>query len=107
MTDSGTQTPRWSDFSNRFRSDWESRHADRPWNENEDAFRYGWEFGANRQWHDRDFDTMTGDMERGWSTRYNNWPDYTGNRFEHAWNDFKDTVHEGWEAARREFKKAF
>jgi hypothetical protein len=107
MTDRGTQTPRWTDFSNRYRSDWESRFHDRPWQEHEHAFRYGWDYGANSQFRDRDFDVMSGDMERGWSNRYNNWPDFTGGKVEQAWEDFKDTVREGWNAARREFNKAF
>jgi hypothetical protein len=46
-------------------------------------------------------------MEREWPNRYNYWPDFSGNKVEGAWNDFKDTVREGWDAARREFNKAF
>src|SRR5438128_1158666 len=107
QTFQGTQTPRWNDFSNRYHSEWESRFKDKPWSEHEHAFRYGWEFGANPQYRDRDFDVMSGDMERGWGNRYNNWPDFAGHKMEKGWNDFKDTVREGWNAARNEFKKTF
>lgn len=103
----GTTRPMWGNFSQRYRSDWESRFPNKPWNQHEHAFRYGWEWGQNDRFRDRDFMSVQGDLERAWPNRYNNWSDYTGNKLEGAWNDFKDTAREGWDAARREFNKAF
>lgn len=111
-TESGTRTdmPRWQEHSGRFRSEWDTRHGtSKPWTEHEPAFRYGWEYGHNPQYRDRDFESMSSDMERDWPNRHNRWGDsYQGdNKVERTWNDFKDTVREGWEKARAEFDKRF
>ena len=103
----GATRPMWGNLWQKYRSDWESRFSNKPWNQHEHAFRYGWEWGQNDRFRDRDFTGSQGDLERDWPNRFNSWSDYTGNRVEGAWNDFKETVREGWEAARREFNKAF
>ena len=99
--------PMWGNYSPKYRSDWESRFSDKPWNQHEHAFRYGWEAGRDDRFRERDFMSSQGDLERNWSNRFNNWSDHVGDKVEGAWTDFKETVREGWEAARREFSKAF
>jgi hypothetical protein len=103
----GTTRPMWGNFSQKYRSDWESRFSNRPWGQYEHAFRYGWEGAQNDRFRDRDFTSSQGDLERDWPNRYNNWSDHAGDKVEGVWNDFKETVREGWESARREFNKAF
>lgn len=109
----GTQTGQnfgtrsWHEFSGRYKSDWENRFRDKPWNEHDHAFRYGWEFGSNPQYKGRDFNTMHQDMERDWPNRYNRWGNDFPNRVERGWEDFKDTVREGFNRARMEFEKTF
>ena len=103
-----TGTGRWSEHSSKFSSEWEGKYgANKPWNKHEHAYRFGWEAGMNPKFHDKSFDDYSMDFERDWPKRYDNWADYTGDRVEGAWNDFKDTVREGWDAARREFSKTF
>ena len=99
--------PMWGQHSQKYRSDWQNRFKDKDWNKHEHAFRYGWERSFDDRFKGHDFNFAMNDMERDWPNRYNNWSDYTGNKIEGAWNDFKDTVREGWDAARREFNKAF
>jgi len=33
--------PMWGNFSQKYRSDWESRFSNKPWSQHEQAFRYG------------------------------------------------------------------
>ena len=104
-----SQRPMWQNFSDRYRSEWEGRYGkDKPWMHHEDAFRYGWEAGTDTRFHGRDFHAVSSDMERDWPNRWNRWG---GNAPQDAmtrtWNDFKDTVREGFDWARREFNKTF
>jgi hypothetical protein len=102
-----TTRPMWGQHAQKYHSDWKSRFPNKEWSQHEHAFRYGWEGSFSDSFKGRDFNSVTGDMEREWPNRYNYWPDFSGNKVEGAWNDFKDTVREGWDAARREFNKAF
>jgi hypothetical protein len=102
-----TTRPMWGQHAQKYRSDWTGRFPNKDWGQHEHAFRYGWESSFSDSFKGRDFNSVTGDMEREWPNRYNYWPDFSGNKVEGAWNDFKDTVREGWDAARREFNKAF
>ena len=124
--------PRWADYSEEYRSDWESRHGgQRSWTDHEDAYRYGWEAAHDARYRGRDFTGVAADLEQGWPFRYDRAGEgYLGGRaetladttldirgtaqparetgtaqrregpLERAWNDFKDTVREGFERAR-------
>ena len=115
MDNTGTQTtqqggmtkPAWGQYSGKYRSNWESMYRDKPWTEHEHAFRYGWESSFDDKFKGRDFASASMDMERDWPSRYNRFADYAGDKVEGAWNNFKDTVREGWESAKREFDKRF
>jgi hypothetical protein len=102
-----TGTRNWNEFSGRYKSDWENRFRDKPWTEHEGAYRYGWEYGSNPQYKSRDFNTMSQDMERDWPNRHNRWGNAAPSKVERTWNDFKDTVREGFNRARQEFEKTF
>ena len=113
MTGQPAQThgtyPMWHEHEDRFRSDWQNRFgSNKSWGEHHGAFRYGWEAGFNSQFKGKQFTDVESDLGRDWSNRYNRWGDsHKGNRVEQAWNDFKDTVREGWDKARSEFHNRF
>jgi hypothetical protein len=109
MTGQTWNAPMWRDYEERYRSDWENRFgANKSWQDFGGAFRYGWEGGSNPQFKGKNFTDVESDLSRDWPNRYNRWGDsFKGNRAEQAWNDFKDTVREGWDKARFEFKQHF
>ena len=109
MAGQATTTPTWRDYEDRYRSDWENRFgANKSWRDYGGAFRYGWEAGSNPSYKGKSFTDVESDLGRDWSNRYNRWGDsFKGNRVEQAWGDFKDTVREGWDKARSEFKQHF
>ena len=99
--------PMWNQHAQKYRSDWTTRHPNMDWNQHEHAFRYGWEGSFYDGFKGKEFSAVERNVEREWPNRYNMWPDFHGNKVEGAWNDFKETVREGWDAARREFNKTF
>lgn len=97
----------WPDYSTRYQADWQARYPDKPWQEHEHAYRYGWEYGSNPQFAGRDFDTMNQDMERDWPNRHSRWGSDVVGRIERGWHDVKETVREGFSRARQEIDRAF
>jgi hypothetical protein len=120
-TMSGTGAQRFDDYRDTYRSDWEHRFGqNKPWNEHEDAFRYGWHAGQHDRYQGRDFDAASSDLERDYPNRSQYYGDdyqpsghYNQqssrnrgqNPVERGWNDFKDTVREGFDRARMEFNR--
>jgi hypothetical protein len=112
-----TSTRRFEDFRDTYRSDWENRFGkDRPWQQHEDAFRYGWHAAQHDRFKGRRFDDTQSDLQRDWANRYDFYgSDFDRNMYktddrnavERTWDNFKDTVREGWERARMEFDKRF
>src|SRR5687767_8778009 len=132
MTDttrgSSTSTRRYEDYRDTYRSDWERRYGqNKPWQEHERGYRYGWEAGQNDQYRNREFQDTESDLQSGWSdysSRYDrdsgDQPggstgkdspgehqthsmgahDSVGGKINHAWENFKDTVREGFDRAR-------
>ena len=110
--------PNWGQYSDTFKSDWHSRYGDnKPWDQHQHAYRYGWESAQNERWQDKDWSHAEKDMESGWhdwdskhmhgSDMRNEHKDHSvdqhqtmGGKAEHVWDNFKDTVKEGWDRAR-------
>jgi hypothetical protein len=62
---------RWEDDAARYRADWENRYGtSRPWPEHEDAFRYGWEAGADERFRGRNYQEAEADLEADFPMRY-------------------------------------
>ena len=109
--DRTTTTPRWEDYRDTYRSDWENKYGTgRSWAEHEPAYRYGWESSHN--WRDRDWHDVESELERGWSDYHGKHRghgmeahDTMGGKAEHTWENLKDSVREGWERARLEWNK--
>jgi hypothetical protein len=105
---------RWEDSGDTYRSDWESRYgADRAWDEYGPAYRYGWESAGDNRFQGRQFEDAETDLQRDFSASYGRYrsgheghsvqahPTAAG-KIEHTWENFKDTVREGWDRARAE-----
>jgi hypothetical protein len=109
--DRAQSTPRWEEYSDTHRTDWENKYGGgRKWQEHEPAYRYGWESAQTRG--DREWADAETDLERGWPEYRNKHRghdmgdhDTVGGKTEHAWENFKDTVREGWDRARLEWNK--
>jgi len=129
---SSTGTRRFEDYRDTYRSDWETRYGkDRPWQEHERGYRYGWESGQNPGYGGKQFQDVESDLQSGWSDydrRYDrdsgdklsgstggstgkDYPgkhqthstdahDTVGGKINHTWENFKDTVREGFDRAR-------
>jgi len=117
-TTTGTGSRRWDDYRDTYRSDWENRYGqNRPWSDNEEGYRYGWQAGQNGRWQGRNWDDASSDLERSWPNRHDNDDNQStsgqghtvsdhktvGGKVEHVWNNVKDTVREGWDRARMDF----
>jgi hypothetical protein len=118
MTDFGrttgtTGTTRnWRDYQDTYRSDFEQRYGtNRSWDEYGPAYRYGWESAYDDRFRNREFSDAERDLERDFSDRYDRFANEHrghamsdhqsfGGKMEHAWENFKDTVREGWDRAR-------
>ena len=125
-TSAGTR--RFEDYRDTYSSDWERRYGkDRPWQEHERGYRYGWESAQNDRYKDKQFKDVESDLQSGWSdydSRYDrdfgdkltghtgkdtpgkhqthsmDAHDTVGGKVNHAWENFKDTVREGFDRAR-------
>lgn len=125
-TDTGTR--RFDDYRDTYRSDWESRYGqNKPWQDHERGYRYGWEAGQNGRYLGKQFQAVESDLQSGWadySSRYDqdfgdkmtghtgkDYPgkheghsvdahDTVGGKINHTWENFKDTVREGFDRAR-------
>ena len=135
MTDttrSSTSTRRFEDYRDTYRSNWESRYgANKPWDEHERGYRYGWEAGQDDRYRGKRFQDVEPNLQSGWSdyagsydSRYGrdtgdrltghagkDYPgkhqthsvdahDSIGGKINHTWENFKDTVREGFDRAR-------
>jgi hypothetical protein len=109
---------RWDDYRDTYRSDWENRYGqNQPWNEHEEAYRYGWHAGQHERWRGRNWDDASSDLEQNWSNRHQYFDDddssgrdsstgsgtSIGDKVGNAWESFKDTVREGFDRARGDF----
>ena len=109
-----TSQRNWQDYSDTYRGDWENRYgSNRPWDEHSPAYRYGWEAGADERYRGREFSDAENDLRGSFSERYTqyrgehqghsvNAHQTLGGKAEHVWENFKDTVREGWDRARGE-----
>lgn len=127
---SGTGARRFEDYRDTYRSDWENRYGqNRPWQEHERGYRYGWEAGQEDRFRSRQFPDAETDLQSGWrdyasrddhdsgdglagqSGAGKDAPgkhqphsvdahDSVGGKINHTWENFKDTVREGFERAR-------
>jgi hypothetical protein len=102
----------WSDYADTYRSDWESRYGTaRSWDEYGPAYRYGWEAGTDDRYRGREFSDVENDLQGTFSDRYTQYRgehqghdvsahQTVGGKVEHVWENFKDTVREGFDRAR-------
>ena len=125
---SATGTRRFEDYRDTYRADWENRYGqDRPWQEHERGYRYGWEAGREDRHRDKQFKDVEPALQSGWSdydSRYDrdfgdkmtghagkDYPgkhqthsvdahDTLGGKINHTWEKFKDSVREGFDRAR-------
>src|SRR5687768_5490131 len=122
-----TGARRYEDYRDTFRSDWENRYGkDRPFDEYERGYRYGFESGQSDRFRGKQFRDVESDLQSGWSdydSRYDrdfgdkltghtgkDTPgkhqthsieahDTVGGKVNHAWEKFKDSVREGFDRA--------
>ena len=125
---SRTGARRFEDYRDTYRSDWETRYGqNKPWQEHERGYRYGWEAAHDDRYSGRQFQDVESDLQSGWndySSRYDrdfgdqfsgstgkDYPgkhqthtsgahDSVGGKINHHWENFKDTVREGFDRAR-------
>ena len=125
---SSAGTRRFEDYRDTYRSDWESRYGqNKPWQEHERGYRYGWEASQDDRYRGKQFQDVESDLQSGWSdydSRYDrdfgdkltghtgkdqpgkhqthsmDAHDTVGGKVNHAWENFKDTVREGFDRAR-------
>ena len=108
----------WEAYQDTFKSDWSSRYGNnKSWDEHQHAYRYGWESAQNDRWQGKEWNHAESDMKSGWhdwdskhmhgSDMRNEHKDHSmkehqtvGGKAEHVWDNFKDTVKEGWDRAR-------
>jgi hypothetical protein len=118
-TMSGTR--RFEDYQDTYKGDFESRYGkNKPWDEHRYAYRYGWESAQDDRWQGKEFTHAESDLKSGWhdfnskhmhgSDMRNEHKDHSmdqhktaGGKAEHVWDNFKDTVKEGWDRARMGF----
>ncbi|HEU5316870.1 MAG TPA: hypothetical protein VFX49_12240 [Chloroflexota bacterium] len=118
MSGTGTATRRWDEYQDTFKQDWRGRCGDsKPWDTHMHAYRYGWESAQHERWHGKDWQHAESDMKAGWhdwnskhmhgSDMRNEHKDHSlgahktmEGKVEHVWDNFKDTVKEGWDRAR-------
>src|SRR5688500_18425959 len=111
----------WDEYRDTYKSDFSNRYgANKPWDQHEHAYRYGWESAQNDRWHGKEFTHAESDLQSGWhdfsskhmhgSDMRNEHKDHSMNEHKsvegkagHAWDNFKDTVKEGWDRARMGF----
>jgi hypothetical protein len=116
-------TRRWEDYRDTYRRDWEGQYGqNRPWSQHELAYRYGWESAQQDRWRDKEWHYAESDLQSGWhdwnsqhmhgSDLRNEHKDHSvgdhqslGGKVEHVWDNFKDTVKEGWDRARMGFDR--
>lgn len=108
----GTAQRNWRDYEATYRSDYERRYGkDRSWDEYGPAYRYGWERAGEDRFRDRAFSDVERDLECDFSDRYTTYRNEhrghgveahptLGGKVEHLWENFKDTVREGFDRAR-------
>jgi uncharacterized protein (TIGR02271 family) len=83
----------WSGVSSQHRSDWQSRYgtSGRTWEQDEPAYRYGWESASNPSHRNREWSDAEPELRRGWSDRYG----------QHGqWDQVKDHVQSAWNRSR-------
>ena len=114
---SGTSTRRWRDYEDTYRADYESRYgSNRSWDEHGPAYRYGWERAQEDRFRDRDYSAAERDLQGDFSDQYRRYRSERsggehqghdmdahqtlGGKAEHMWENFKDTVREGFDRAR-------
>jgi uncharacterized protein (TIGR02271 family) len=86
--------PHWNDIRNEFQSGWQNRHgtSGRTWEQDEPAYRYGWESGSDPRYQGRDWSTAESDLRGDWGSRYG----------KHGkWDDVKANVREAYDRSRR------
>ena len=99
-------TNRWEDYHDRYRSDWETANPNSTWDRAEHGYRYGWESAQDTRWGDRSYSEVESDLQRGWSDYDRDLHTSSGSsEGGHAWDDFKDSVRQGWERAKQEFRE--
>ena len=111
-------TGNWEQYRDTYKSDWHNRYGDnRPWGQHEHAYRYGWESAQHERWQGKEWDHAESDMKSGWhdwSSKHMHGSDMRNEHKDHSmgehktmegkaghlWDNFKDTVKEGWDRAR-------
>ncbi|HEX6292608.1 MAG TPA: hypothetical protein VFZ66_25720 [Herpetosiphonaceae bacterium] len=98
---------RWEDYSDQYRTDWERSNPNRPWNDIEHGYRYGWQSAMDDRYRGRSYTDIESDLQRGWNDYDRTYRTSTGTQMERTWDDFKDTVRQGWERAKQQFRDTF
>ena len=124
MSGTGTMSgaKRWDDYQDTYKGDWASRYGtNKPWDEHQNAYRYGWEAAQDERWRGQDWKDAESHLQggwHGWTEKHwhggdvrNEHKDHSvgahktmGGKVEHVWDNFKDTVKEGWDRARMELR---
>ena len=105
MTD---RTIRWEDYQDRYRTEWEAANPNRSWDETELGYRYGWESAQDPRFRGREYAATERDLQQGWSDydrRFST--NSSGTQLERGWDNFKESVRQGWERAKQEFRDTF
>jgi hypothetical protein len=112
-TMSGTRN--FDQYSDTYRSEWDSKYGkNKPWDEHRNYYRYGWESAQDSRFSGKHFNDSESDLRGGydsWRSQYGEHQGHSmdahktmGGKAEHVWENFKDSVREGWDRARMEFK---
>jgi hypothetical protein len=66
--------------------------AGRTYDDYQPAYRYGWESASCAEYHNRDFDEVESDLERGWDT--------ARGQTREAWRDVREATRDAWSRIR-------
>jgi uncharacterized protein (TIGR02271 family) len=83
----------WDEVMPRYRSEWQQRFGSGGgrWEDDEPAYRYGWEMRSQPAYRGRSWSDVEGDVQRDWSTRHPDRPwDRARERVRYAWEDMTD-----------------
>jgi len=87
---SGAGIPHWDEVKSQFRSKWQGTGG-RTWEQDEPAYRYGWESGHDQRYQGREWNDVETDLNRDWSSRHGK---------HGTWDQVRSNTRQAWDQAR-------
>jgi hypothetical protein len=89
-TTAGATTSRFEDWDSDFRNDWQTNYANTgyTYDQYQPAYRYGYDLYSDPRYSGRNWSDIENDVRTDWEARQPG-----------TWENFKDSIHTGWERA--------